>query len=168
MTAEKVDEVRDQREEREAAEGSRETAEQIGSSPTVTDAHDDMTPFEAATYFFHLAAERLHLRDEMRAVLSSTYRELSVQVPVRMDDGKVHVFRGYRIQHNGARGPYKGGVRYHPSADLDEVRALASLMTWKTAIAGIPYGGAKGGVNCPAGEMSDREKEQVARSFAIP
>jgi glutamate dehydrogenase (NAD(P)+) len=81
------------------------------------------------------------------------------------DDGHLEVFSGYRVQHNGARGPYKGGVRFHPEVDLDEVRALASLMTWKTAVAGIPYGGAKGGVNCPAGEMSERELQSVARSF---
>jgi glutamate dehydrogenase (NAD(P)+) len=98
-------------------------------------------------------------------VLKSSYREVQVQIPVVRDDGKLHVYSGYRVQHNGARGPYKGGVRFHPDVDLDEVRALASLMTWKTAIAGIPYGGAKGGVNCPAGEMSERERQAVARSF---
>jgi glutamate dehydrogenase (NAD(P)+) len=99
------------------------------------------------------------------AVLKSSYREVQVQIPLVRDDGKLQVFSGYRVQHNGARGPYKGGVRFHPEVDLDEVRALASLMTWKTAIAGIPYGGAKGGVNCPAGEMSEREQQSVARSF---
>src|SRR5256712_641492 len=76
-----------------------------------------------------------------------------------------HVFSGYRVQHNGARGPYKGGVRFHPEVDLDEVRALAALMTWKTAIAGIPYGGAKGGVNCPADDCALDELEKIARSF---
>jgi glutamate dehydrogenase/leucine dehydrogenase len=166
VTAEKVEEVRDQEEEREAAEGSKQTAEQVGSAPTITEATDDMTPFEATTYFFHLAAERLEMRDEMRAVLASTYRELSVQVPVRMeDDGKVHVFRGYRIQHNGARGPYKGGVRYHPSADLDEVRALAALMTWKNALVDVPFGGAKGGVACNPKDMSEPERERLTRRF---
>jgi glutamate dehydrogenase (NAD(P)+) len=88
-----------------------------------------------------------------------------VQVPVRMDDGHLEVFTGYRVQHNAARGPYKGGVRYHPDADLDEVRALASLMTWKTAVVDIPFGGAKGGVQCDPKVMSVREKERLTRRF---
>src|SRR5207249_4684260 len=82
-----------------------------------------------------------------------------------LSDGKVHVFSGYRVQHNGARGPYKGGVRFHPDVDLDEVRALAMLMTWKTAIAGVPFGGAKGGVDCDTGRLERDEVQQIARSF---
>jgi glutamate dehydrogenase (NAD(P)+) len=124
-----------------------------------------MTPFEAATYFFHRSAERLGLHDEMREVLGSSYRELAVQVPVRMDDGKMVVYRGYRIQHNGARGPYKGGVRYHESADLDEVRALAALMTWKNALIDVPFGGAKGGVQCEPGLLSQSELQRLTRRF---
>ncbi|MBA2313440.1 MAG: glutamate dehydrogenase [Actinobacteria bacterium] len=124
-----------------------------------------MTPYEAATYFFHKAADRLELRDEMREVLGSTYRELAVQIPVRMDDGKIAVFRGYRIQHNGARGPYKGGIRYHESADLDEVRALAALMTWKNALIDVPFGGAKGGVQCDPRALSSAELERLTRRF---
>jgi glutamate dehydrogenase (NAD(P)+) len=126
---------------------------------------DAMTPFEAATYFFHRSADRLKLRDEMREVLASTYRELAVQVPVRMDNGTVTVFRGYRIQHNGARGPYKGGIRFHESADLDEVRALAALMTWKNALIDVPFGGAKGGVQCEPGLLSRGELERLTRRF---
>jgi glutamate dehydrogenase (NAD(P)+) len=84
---------------------------------------------------------------------------------VKLSDGKIHVFSGYRIQHNGARGPYKGGIRFHPEVDVDEVRALASLMTWKTAVAGVPYGGAKGGVNCPADKLEPAELQRIARSF---
>jgi glutamate dehydrogenase (NAD(P)+) len=84
---------------------------------------------------------------------------------VRLGDGKVHVFSGYRVQHNGARGPYKGGIRFHPEVDLDEVRALAELMTWKTAIVNIPYGGAKGGVNVDPSKLESRELQGVARSF---
>jgi glutamate dehydrogenase (NAD(P)+) len=103
--------------------------------------------------------------DDVAAVLKSSYREVQVQIPIVRDDGRLEVYSGYRVQHNGARGPYKGGIRFHPEVDLDEVRALASLMTWKTAIAGIPYGGAKGGVNVPARDMSDRELQSVARSF---
>ena len=88
-----------------------------------------------------------------------------MQIPVKLSDGKTHVFSGYRIQHNGARGPYKGGIRFHPEVDVDEVRALASLMTWKTAVAGVPFGGAKGGVNCPADELEPAELQKIARSF---
>jgi glutamate dehydrogenase (NAD(P)+) len=124
-----------------------------------------MSPFEAATYLFHRSADRVGLRDAMREVLASTYRELAVQVPVRMDDGKVVVYRGYRIQHNGARGPYKGGIRYHESADLDEVRALAALMTWKNALIDVPFGGAKGGVQCEPGLLSESERERLTRRF---
>jgi glutamate dehydrogenase (NAD(P)+) len=90
---------------------------------------------------------------------------VQVQIPVKLSDGKVHVFAGYRVQHNGARGPYKGGIRFHPEVDLDEVRALAELMTWKTAIAGIPYGGAKGGVNVDPHQLERGEIQAVARSF---
>ncbi|MGH2729391.1 MAG: Glu/Leu/Phe/Val family dehydrogenase [Actinomycetota bacterium] len=124
-----------------------------------------MTPYEAATYFFHQSAGRLNLDDEMREVLASTYRELAVQIPIRMDDGRLEVFRGYRIQHNGARGPYKGGIRYHESADLDEVRALAALMTWKNALIDVPFGGAKGGVQCEPGLMSQGELQRLTRRF---
>jgi glutamate dehydrogenase (NAD(P)+) len=126
---------------------------------------DAMSPFEAATYFFDRAARELDLSDEMRAVLATSYRELAVQIPVRMDDGRLEVFRGYRIQHNGARGPYKGGIRYHESADLDEVRALAALMTWKNALIDVPFGGAKGGVQCEPGVLTRGELERLTRRF---
>src|SRR3954468_13695241 len=125
----------------------------------------EVSNFEIVTHYFDDAADRLELREDVAAVLKSSYREVQVQIPIRRDDGLIHVYQGFRVQHNGARGPYKGGVRFHPEVDLDEVRALAALMTWKTAIAGIPYGGAKGGVNCPAGEMSSSELQTVARSF---
>src|SRR6059058_4834782 len=125
----------------------------------------EVSNYEIVTHYFDAAADRLGVQDDLRAVLSSAYREVQVQIPVRLSDGQIHVFSGYRVQHNGARGPYKGGVRYHPEVDLDEVRALASLMTWKTAIAGIPFGGAKGGVNCPTDDCSTDELERVARSF---
>ena len=118
---------------------------------------DSLTPHQSVTYFFDRAADCIGLDDEMRDVLRGSYRELSVQVPVRMDDGRLMVFNGYRVQHNGARGPYKGGIRYHPEADIDEVRALAALMTWKTAIADLPFGGAKGGVQCEPYMLSESE-----------
>ena len=125
----------------------------------------EISNYEIVAHWFGVAAENLDLPDDVAAVLRSSYREVQVQVPVRLSDGKLHVFSGYRVQHNGARGPYKGGIRFHPEVDLDEVRALAELMTWKTAIANIPYGGAKGGVNVDPSKLESRELESVARSF---
>jgi glutamate dehydrogenase (NAD(P)+) len=125
----------------------------------------EISNYEIVEHWFNMAAESLDLPDDVAAVLRSSYREVQVQVPVRLGDGKIHVFSGYRVQHNGARGPYKGGIRFHPEVDLDEVRALAELMTWKTAIVNIPYGGAKGGVNVDPSKLERREVEQVARSF---
>lgn len=139
--------------------------EDIGAPEPSTEPSDSMTPFEAASYFFYQAAQRLELPDEMRDVLASSYREMAVQIPIKMEDGKMRVFRGYRIQHNGARGPYKGGVRFHPSANLDEVRALAALMTWKNALIDVPFGGAKGGVQCDPTVMSAVELERLTRRF---
>ena len=107
----------------------------------------EVSNYDIVNHWFDLAADRMELRDDLRAVMRSSYREVQVQIPVTLADGEIHVFTGFRVQHNGARGPYKGGIRYHPEVDLDEVRALATLMTWKTAVAGIPFGGAKGGVN---------------------
>ncbi len=143
------------------------TAVREPPTPSGATGHDipEMSPFEAVSFFFDQAAAHIDLAQEMREVLRSSYRELSVQVPIRMDDGRLQVFTGYRVQHNGARGPYKGGIRYHPDADLDEVRALAALMTWKTAVVDIPYGGAKGGVRCDPGAMSLGEKERLTRRF---
>ena len=127
----------------------------------------ETNPFAAVTYFFERAADFAELEEDMREILRTSYREISVQVPVRMDDGSVCVFNGYRVQHNGARGPYKGGIRYHSTADLDEVRALAALMTWKTALVDLPFGGAKGGVQCEPHLMSTRELQQMTRRFAL-
>src|SRR5687767_9074543 len=125
----------------------------------------EVSNFEIVNHWFTKAADLLDVPDDVRAVLSSSYREVQVQIPVSLKDGKTHVFSGYRVQHNGARGPYKGGIRFHPEVDLDEVRALASLMTWKTAIVNIPYGGAKGGVNCDTRELESGEVQKIARSF---
>ena len=144
-------------------DGQVTTPEAPGATPA--DERAEISNFEVVNHYFNRAAECLGIRDDIAAVLRSAYREVQVQIPVTRTDGRIHVYTGYRVQHNGARGPYKGGVRFHPEVDLDEVRALASLMTWKTAIAGIPYGGAKGGVNCPAAELEEHEKERVARSF---
>ena len=124
-----------------------------------------MTPIEQVNAYVHEAAELLDLSDDLLTVLTTSYREVTVQVPLRLDDGGLGVYRGYRVQHNGARGPYKGGIRYHPEADIDEVRALASLMTWKTALMGLPFGGAKGGVQCDPHSMSSHELERLTRRF---
>jgi glutamate dehydrogenase (NAD(P)+) len=133
-----------------------------GATPTAT---HETNPFEAVNLFFDRAADHVALSDEMRDVLRMSYREITVQVPLRMDDGRLEVLTGYRVQHNAARGPYKGGVRYHPDADINEVRALASLMTWKTAVVDIPFGGAKGGVQCDARSMTPGEKQRLTRRF---
>lgn len=126
---------------------------------------DHLSAHEAVTQYFVEAADIIRLEDEMVPVLTSSYREVACQIPVRRDDGSLLVLRGFRVQHNGARGPYKGGIRYHPTVDLDEVRALASLMTWKTALLDIPFGGAKGGIEVDPLTMSPREQEEMTRRF---
>ncbi|HEV2754122.1 MAG TPA: Glu/Leu/Phe/Val dehydrogenase dimerization domain-containing protein [Solirubrobacteraceae bacterium] len=120
---------------------------------------------EIVDHWFDVAADRIGLHDDARVVLRSSYREVAVQIPVRQADGRIHCYSGFRVQHNGARGPYKGGVRYHPEVDLDEVRALAALMTWKTALVDVPFGGAKGGIDCAPSELTIDELQQVTRSF---
>ena len=124
-----------------------------------------MKAFEATRTFFNRAADRLELSPAQREALLMPRREVQVQVTIRMDDGSVKTFVGFRVQHDNARGPMKGGLRYHPEVDLDEVRALASLMTWKTAVVDIPYGGAKGGIGVHPGEMSASERERLTRTF---
>ena len=128
-------------------------------------AKEGLTAFQAVNRYFEEAARLIDLDEHMYSLLTSTYREISVQIPVRRDDGDLVVVRGYRVQHNGARGPYKGGVRYHPTTDLEEVRALASLMTWKTALLGLPFGGAKGGIEVDPNEMSAAELQRMTRRF---
>jgi glutamate dehydrogenase (NAD(P)+) len=125
----------------------------------------ELRAHEAVNQYFTEAAQTLDLDDELYAVLTTPYREVTVQVPVRLDDGELVVVRGYRVQHNGARGPYKGGIRYHPTADLNEVRALASLMTWKTALLDVPFGGAKGGIEVDPRGMSEGELQRMTRRF---
>src|SRR5205823_12398744 len=103
----------------------------------------EVSNLDIVRHYFEIAADRLGLADDLRTVFWTPYREVTVQIPVKLSDGKVHVFSGYRIQHNGARGPYKGGIRFHPEVDVDEVRALASLMTWKTLLAAGPFADAR-------------------------
>lgn len=117
--------------------------------------------------FIRGAAERLGLSEGMQQILTTPWRQMVVALPVRMDDGSVRVFQGTRVQHNGARGPYKGGIRYHAEADEDEVRALASLMTWKTALLNLPFGGAKGGVAVNPHTLSDSELNRLTRRYVM-
>lgn len=117
------------------------------------------------TRFFDAAADRLGLSDNDREMLWLPEYEIHVRIPLQLRSGESRVYSGYRVQHNGARGPFKGGLRFHPSVDREEVFALASLMTWKTAIAGIPYGGAKGGVDCAPEELGDADLEALARAY---
>ncbi len=124
-----------------------------------------MTPFESVTWFFDRAAGYLKIDEELQQLMRHAWRELTVEVPIRLDNGQLKIFMGCRVQHNGSRGPYKGGIRYHPKADLDEVRALAALMTWKTAIVDIPYGGAKGAIICDPHELSRAELNRITRRY---
>lgn len=123
----------------------------------------DATELETVTAAFDAAAEAISLEDEQRLLLASPHREILAQVPVRMDDGRLRVFTAYRVQHNGARGPYKGGLRYHPDVDLDGVRALAASMTWKTALTDLPFGGAKGGIDVDPRTLSPGERQRATR-----
>src|SRR5207249_8814485 len=127
---------------------------------------EELNPFEIAKQQFDRAADYLELDQSLRNVLRSAKRQLIVSIPVRMDGGETKVFEGYRVQHNIARGPAKGGIRYHPQVTLDEVKALASWMTWKCATVGIPYGGGKGGVVCNPKTMSIGELERMTRRYA--
>ncbi len=120
---------------------------------------------DAALRLFHIAAEHLNLDSGIREKLKWPKRELTVHFPVKMDDGTIQVFVGYRVQHNVTRGPAKGGIRYHPDVTLEEVRALAALMTWKCAVVNVPFGGAKGGVRCDPKKLSLRENEGLTRRY---
>jgi glutamate dehydrogenase (NAD(P)+) len=122
-------------------------------------------PFAIAQQQFDTAAEILNLDRRLRAVLREPVRELHVSLPVRMDDGDVKVFKGFRVQYNDARGPSKGGIRFHPDETVDTVRALAAWMTWKTAVMDLPLGGGKGGIICNPKSLSERELERLSRAY---
>lgn len=124
-------------------------------------------PFVNAQRQFDIAADLLDLNSGLRKILRVPQRELSVSFPVKMDDGSIQVYNGYRVQHNIIRGPAKGGIRFHPAVDLDEVRALAMWMTWKCAAVNVPYGGAKGGVIVDPKTLSQGELERLTRRYAI-
>ncbi|HTY25507.1 MAG TPA: Glu/Leu/Phe/Val dehydrogenase [Desulfomonilaceae bacterium] len=125
----------------------------------------ETNPFEAMVSRFNIAAEKLKLDQGLYEVLIAPDREITVSLPVHMDDGRLKVFKGYRVQHNMARGPAKGGIRYAPDVNLDEVRALAAWMTWKCAVVNIPFGGAKGGIVCDPKKLSLSELERVTRRY---
>ena len=115
-----------------------------------------MNSFEQTTYYFRKAARVMDLGEHIENLLLNPYREVVVNMPLEMDNGEIRTFTGYRIQHNNTRGPMKGGLRYHPMVDLEESKALASLMTWKTAVVDIPYGGAKGGIRVDPKDLTER------------
>src|SRR5579862_7712971 len=134
-------------------------------TPPVLSLEQETNPWLAAEARFDEAAGRLNLDDGMCKVLRSPTKEITVHIPVQLDDGRIEVFTGYRVQHSIARGPGKGGIRFGPDVTLDEVRALASWMTWKCAVVNIPFGGAKGGVICDPHLLSDGELERVTRRY---
>ena len=127
---------------------------------------EDLNPFRIAMRQFDTAAEKCGLDAGLRDVLRRPRRALSLSLPVKMDDGSIRVFEGFRVQHSNARGPCKGGIRYHPDVTFDEVKALASWMTWKCAIVNIPFGGAKGGIVCDTHKLSKNELERLTRRYA--
>jgi glutamate dehydrogenase (NAD(P)+) len=125
----------------------------------------ELNPFKIAQQQLDAASEKLGLDSSTHELLRWPQKELIVTIPVQMDDGKIKILRGYRVQYNSARGPAKGGLRWHPDETLDTVRALAAWMTWKTAVVDIPLGGAKGGITCNPKEMSEMEKQRLARAY---
>src|ERR1700724_169940 len=126
---------------------------------------EETNPWTSAAMRFDQAAARLRLDDGMCKVLKSAAREITVHIPVQLDDGRIEVFTGSRVQHSIARGPGKGGIRLAPDVSLDEVRALAAWMTWKCAVVNIPFGGAKGGVICDPSKLSKNELERITRRY---
>jgi glutamate dehydrogenase (NAD(P)+) len=126
---------------------------------------ENLNAYQIALEQFNRAAAKLNLDADLAEILKYPKRQLTVSIPIRMDDGRVRVFEGYRVQHNVARGPAKGGIRSHPNVTLDEVKALAMWMTWKCATVNIPYGGAKGGIICDPKRMSAAEKERLTRRY---
>src|SRR5688500_12649369 len=124
---------------------------------------DEKNPFEAMSERFDRAAKLLDLEEDLYAVMRVPSRELKVYIPVKMDTGHIQVFEGFRVQHNFARGPAKGGIRYAPAVTLDEVKALSAWMTWKCAVVNVPFGGGKGGMICNRQPMSIGERERMTR-----
>ncbi len=124
-----------------------------------------MSASDATNYYFRKAARIMDVGERIETLLATPLREVRVQVSIELDSGEIRTFMGYRVQHDNSRGPMKGGLRYHPQVDQDEVVSLASLMTWKTAVVNLPYGGAKGGITCDPSQMSLKETERLTRKF---
>jgi len=138
---------------------------QASSAPPLKAVADEFNPFLSMARGFDTAADHLGLDEGVRQVLRMPDREMTVAIPIVMDNGKMQVFTGYRVQHNFSRGPCKGGIRYAPDVNLDEVRALAAWMTWKCAVVDIPFGGGKGGVICDPRQLSQGELERITRRY---
>lgn len=149
------------------AAAAKHSGKATGSVHEATGDEHPEAAHESVNTYIGQAADIIDLGPEMRAALSQPSFEISVRVPVRMDNGSLRILRGYRVQHNNSRGPFKGGVRFHPSVDISEVRALASLMTWKTALVDVPFGGAKGGIEVDPARMSRSELERMTRKFTL-
>ena len=126
---------------------------------------EQLNTFEMAQAQLDKAAKKLNLDPQIHALLREPMRELWVSIPVKMDDGSTKIFKGFRVQYNNARGPMKGGIRFHPEETIDTIRALAAWMTWKCAVVDIPWGGSKGGVICNTKEMSRGEVERLSRGY---
>ncbi|MCZ6689205.1 MAG: glutamate dehydrogenase [Planctomycetota bacterium] len=126
-----------------------------------------MSHFEDTNRYFREAAKIMDLSDREQTLLLTPNREVKVEVAVELESGELATFIGYRVQHNNARGPMKGGLRYHPTVDDDHAKSLASLMTWKTAVVKVPYGGAKGGINCDPSKLSHKDLEKITRKFTL-
>ena len=140
--------------------------QRVTAMSALVEATEDLNSFRIAMRQFDTAAERSNLDPGLREVLRRPRRALSLSLPVKMDDGSLRVFEGFRVQHSSVRGPCKGGIRYHPNVTFDEVKALASWMTWKCAIVNIPFGGAKGGIVCDPHKLSKNELEHLTRRYA--
>src|SRR5438067_11767223 len=138
----------------------------MATGKSAVNAAEDLNPFRIAMRQFDTAAEKLKLDPGLREFLRSPRRAMLLNLPIKLDNGKIKVFQGFRVQHNNSRGPCKGGIRYHPDVSLDEVQALASWMTWKCATVNIPFGGAKGGIICDPRKMSKGELERLTRRYA--
>ncbi len=133
--------------------------------PSIVQERPKVSAYEIATANFARAADVIGLDDEWRTLIRRPFREMKVEVPLHMENGTLRTYTGYRIQHNGARGPFKGGIRFSPLVDADEVRALAEMMTYKTALVDVPFGGGKGGINVDPRELTTRELEQLTRRY---
>lgn len=124
-----------------------------------------MNPSEATNYYFKKASKELGIRTQLERVLMTPKRQVKVECVIQLESGEIATYTGFRVQHDSSRGPMKGGLRYHPQVDPDEVNSLASLMTWKTAVVNVPYGGAKGGINCDPRQLSHNDLQRVTRAF---